>query len=94
MVYLLFGCLLEWGLPLSLPHTNEVIDEVEVHTINNGDLMACFSQNISETVVKEIAKRQPLRAVFRDNSFANSPEKINVEEIFKLISPNTSVKVL
>ncbi len=91
---LLFGCLLEWGLPLSLPHTNEVIDEVEVHTINNGDLMACFSQNISETVVKEIAKRQPLRAVFRDNSFANSPEKINVEEIFKLISPNTSVKVL
>lgn len=91
---LLFGCLLEWGLPLSLPHTSEVIDEVEVHTINNGDLMACFSQNISETVVKEIAKRQHLRAVFRDNSFANSPEKINVEEIFKLISPNTSVKVL
>jgi len=91
---LLFGCLLEWGLPLSLPHTSEVIDEVEVHTINNGDLMACFSQNISETVVKEIAKRQPLRAVFRDNSFANSPEKINVEEIFKLMAPNTSVKVL
>lgn len=91
---LLFSCLLEWGLPLSLPHISEVIDGVEVHTINDGDLMACFAQNISESVVKEIAKRQPLRAVFRDNSFANSPEKINVEEIFKLMAPNTSVKVL
>lgn len=91
---LLFGCLLEWGLPLSLPHVSEEIDGAQVHTINDGDLIACFAQNISETVVKEIAKRQPLRAVFRDNSFANSPEKINVEEIFKLMAPNTSVKVL
>lgn len=91
---LLFGCLLEWGLPLSLPHVSEEIDGVQVHTINDGDLIACFAQNISEAVVKEIAKRQPLRAVFRDNSFANSPEKINVEEIFKLMAPNTSVKVL
>ena len=91
---LLFGCLLEWGLPLSLPHTSEQIDSVQVHTINDGDLIACFAQNISEAVVKEIAKRQPLRAVFRDNSFANSPEKINVEEIFKLMAPNTRVKVL
>ena len=91
---LLFGCLLEWGLPLSLPHVSEEIDGVQVHTINDGDLMACFAQHISEVVVKEIAKRQPLRAVFRDNSFANSPEKINVEEIFKLMAPNTSIKVL
>lgn len=91
---LLFGCLLEWGLPLSLPHVSEEINGVQVHTINDGDLIACFAQNISEAVVKEIAKRQPLRAVFRDNSFANSPEKINVEEIFKLMAPNTSVKVL
>lgn len=91
---LLFGCLLEWGLPLSLPHVSEEIDGVQVHSINDGDLIACFAQNISEAVVKEIAKRQPLRAVFRDNSFANSPEKINVEEIFKLMAPNTSVKVL
>ena len=91
---LLFGCLLEWGLPLSLPHASEEIDGVLVHTINDGDLIACFAQNISEVVVTEIAKRQPLRAVFRDNSFANSPAKINVEEIFKLMAPNTSVKVL
>ena len=91
---LLLGCLIEWGLPLSLPHASEEIDGVLVHTINDGDLIACFAQNISEVVVTEIAKRQPLRAVFRDNSFANSPEKINVEEIFKLMAPNTSVKVL
>ena len=91
---LLFGCLLEWGLPLSLPHVSEEIDGVLVHNINDGDLIACFAQNISEVVVKEIAKRQPLRTVFRDSSFANSPEKINVEEIFKLMAPNTSVKVL
>lgn len=91
---LLFGCLIEWGLPLSLPHTSQEIDGVLIHTINDGDLIACFAQNISEAVVKEIAKRHPLRAVFRDSSFANSPEKINVEEIFKLMAPNTSIKVL
>lgn len=91
---LLFGCLLEWGLPLSLPHISEKTDGILIHTINDGDLIACFAQNISEVVVKEIAKRQPLRAVFRDSSFANSPQKINVEEIFKLMAPNTSVKVI
>ena len=91
---LLYGCLLEWGLPLSLSHTSEEIGGVTVYTINDGDLIACFANNISETVIKEIARRQPLRIVFRDSSFANSPEKINVEEIFKLVSPKTSVKVL
>jgi len=91
---LLFACLIEWGLPLSLPHTSDEVNGVLVHTINDGDLIACFAENISEMVVKEIAKRHPLRAVFRDSSFANSPGKINVEEIFKLMAPNTSVKVL
>ncbi|MBU7006439.1 site-specific DNA-methyltransferase [Phosphitispora fastidiosa] len=91
---LLYSCLLEWGLPLSLPHTSEEIGGVTVHTINDGDLIACFADNISEAVIKEIAKRQPLRALFRDSSFASSPEKINVEEIFKLLAPKTSVKVI
>lgn len=50
---------------------------------NDGDLIACFDKNISDAMVKEIAKCQPLRAVFRDSSFASSPEKINGEEIFK-----------
>ena len=91
---LLYACLLDWGLPLSMPHTHEKIGGFTVHTYNNGDLIACFDKHISDAVVKEIAKRQPLRAVFRDSSFTSSPEKINVEEIFKLLAPNTSVKVL
>ena len=84
---LLFGCLIDWGLPLSLPYSSEQIDGCTVHTYNDGDLIACFDANIPESVVKEIAKRKPLRAVFRDSGFASSPEKINVFEIFKLYMP-------
>jgi len=91
---LLFGCLLDWGLPLSIPHTHEKVDGFTVHTYNGGDLIACFEERISETAIREIARRQPLRAVFRDSSFTSSPEKINVFEIFKLLAPNTSVKVI
>lgn len=91
---LLFGCLLDWGLPLSLPHTSETIEGCTVHTYNDGDLIACFDENIPDSVIKAIAKKQPLRAVFRDSSFANSPAKINVGEIFKLLAPDTRVKVL
>ena len=91
---LLFGCLLEWGLPLSLPYHSEQIDGFTVHTYNDGDLIACFDADISEKAIREIARRKPLRVVFRDSSFATSPERINVEEIFKLLAPNTSVKVL
>ena len=84
---LLFGCLIDWGLPLSMPYTSEQIEDCTVHTYNDGDLIACFDANIPESVVKEIASRKPLRAVFRDSSFANSPAKINVFEIFKLYMP-------
>ena len=91
---LLFGCLLEWGLPLSMPYTSEQIEGCTVHTYNDGDLIACFDENIPDAVIKEIARRQPLRAVFRDSSFADSPAKINVGEIFKMLAPDTRVKVL
>ena len=91
---LLFSCLLEWGLPLSLPYSSERIEDYTVHNYNNGDLIACFEENIPDSVIKEIAKKQPLRAVFRDSSFANSPSKINVGEIFKLLAPDTRVKVI
>lgn len=91
---LLFGCLLDWGLPLSLPYTSETIDKFTVHTYNEGDLIACFNEDVSEDIVKEIARKKPLRAVFRDSSFNNSASKINVFEIFKMISPETSVKVI
>ena len=91
---LLFGCLLEWGLPLSLPYQSEDIEGCTVHNYNDGDLIACFDENIPDSVIKIIAKRQPLRAVFRDSSFAGSPAKINVTQIFKELAPDTSVKVL
>ena len=96
---LLFGCLLDWGLPLSMQYSSEKIDGVTVHTYRNKDgalidLIACFDKAIPESVIKTIAKRQPLRVVFRDDSFADSPSKINVSEIFKMISPDTRVKVI
>lgn len=91
---LLFGCLLEWGLPLSLPYNSKKIEECTVHNYNDGDLIACFDEKIPDSVIKNIAKRKPLRAVFRDSSFADSPSKINVGEIFKLLSPDTRVKVI
>ncbi|MDR3313970.1 MAG: site-specific DNA-methyltransferase [Oscillospiraceae bacterium] len=91
---LLFGCLLDWGLPLSMPHTHEQIDGFTVHTYNSDDLIACFEEKISETAIRKIAGRKPLRAVFRDSSFTSSPEKINVFEIFKLLAPNTTVRVI
>ncbi|MCI8403090.1 MAG: site-specific DNA-methyltransferase [Lachnospiraceae bacterium] len=91
---LLFGCLLEWGLPLSMTCTCEKIENRTVYTCNNGDLIACFDDNISDTVIKEIAVRRPLRAVFRDSCFTGSPAKINMGEIFKMLAPDTRVKVL
>ena len=91
---LLFGCLLDWGLPISLPYSTETIDGKNVHIYNDGDLVACFEEKISEKVIREIAKMQPLRAVFRDGSFDGSPAKINVEEIFKMLAPDTRIKVI
>jgi adenine-specific DNA-methyltransferase len=91
---LLYGVMLDWGLPLSLSHKIEEVEGVSIHTVDEGSLVACFAKEVSEKVVREIAKRQPLRVVFRDSSFANSPDKINVEEIFKLLAPDTTVKVI
>ena len=91
---LLFGCLLEWGLPLSLPYRSEEIEGCKVHTYNENDLVSCFDENVPETVVREIAKRKPLRVVFRDSSFADSPSKINVGEIFKMLAPDTRIRVI
>ena len=91
---LLYGVLLDWGVLLSLPHTTETIDGKRVHFVNEDNLVACFEDNVSEAVVREIAKRKPERVVFRDSSFSSSPEKINVTEIFKTLSPDTTVKVI
>ena len=90
---LLFGCVLDWGLPLSLPYHSETIDGCTVHTYNDGDLVACFDEHVPESVVTAIAKRMPLRAVFRDASFANSADKINVFEIFKRYMPESANEI-
>ncbi len=92
---LLYGVLLDWGMPLSSKHQIETIGGVRVHTVDDGGgLIACFADKVSETVIREIAKRRPGRAVFRDSSFMGSPDKINVEEIFKLLAPRTGVRVI
>ena len=94
---LLFACLVDWGVELSMPLKTESIDGVKIHTMNDGDtpaLIACFAQNIPETVVRKIAARHPIKAVFRDSSFADSPAKINLTEIFKTYSQETEIKVL
>ena len=91
---LLYGVMLDWGLQLSLSHKMEEISGVTVHIVDEGSLVACFAERVSEEVVRAIAKKQPLRVVFRDGSFKNSADKINIEEIFKLLAPNTTVKVL
>ena len=91
---LLYGCLLEWGIPLSLRYRTVETDGKAIQIYNEGDLVACFDCNITENVVKSMAKMQPHRAVFRDAGFRCSAEKINVEELFKLYSPKTVVKVL
>lgn len=91
---LLYGCLLDWGVELSLPHKVEIIDGKRVHIVDNDALIACFEENIPETVIRKIANMKPLRVVFRDGSFSNDDNKINITEIFKLITPDTTVKVI
>lgn len=91
---LLYGVLLDWGVELSRPHKIEEIDGKRVHIVNNDDLVACFESSISETVIRKIAEKKPTRVVFRDGSFNTDDHKINVEEIFKLLAPDTTVKVI
>ena len=104
---LLYGVLLDWGLKLTDNHKIVELNGVRVHCYNfdagtcldsglprDCALMACFADKVGEDVIRAIAKSEPQRAVFRDSSFTDSPEKINVTEIFKLLAPDTSVKVI
>ncbi len=91
---LLFGCLLEWGLELNKSINSKVIDGYTVYKYGTDDLAACFGNSIPEKVVRRIASEQPLRVVFRDSSFETDAEKVNVTEIFKLLSPETELKVI
>lgn len=91
---LLYGCLLDWGLELSMPHETKQIDGVAVHYVNQTDLIACFNTDVSEAVIRKIAADKPLRVVFRDSCFKNVSDKTNINELFKAISPETQIKVI
>ena len=80
---LLFGCMLDWGVQLSLPMTSEEVDGKMVYTVNEGDLVACFSEKVTDNVVKAMAEKQPLRVIFRDSCFEQDADKINIYETFK-----------
>lgn len=91
---LLFQVLLDWGVDLSLSIRSEKISGKTVYFVDENALAACFESGIDEDFVKLLAERNPLRAVFRDSGYGDDSTKINVEQIFKLISPSTEVKTL
>lgn len=80
---LLFGCMLDWGVKLSLPMTSEEVDGKMIYTVNEGDLVACFAEDVTENVVKAMADKMPLRVIFRDSCFSEDSAKINIYETFK-----------
>jgi adenine-specific DNA-methyltransferase len=91
---LLFQVLVDWGVDLTLPLHQEKIRGKTVFFVNEKpyDLIACFETGITEELVKELARHEPLRVVFRDNGFVSDAVKINVEQIFRQLSPGTDVK--
>jgi len=91
---LLFQVLLDWGVDLTLPIQSESISGKKVFFVDQDALAACFEPNLDEEFIKMLAERKPLRAVFRDSGFGSDSTKINLEQIFKLISPNTDVKTI
>lgn len=80
---LLFGCMLDWGVQLSLPMTTEEVEGKKIYTINDGDLVACFADKVTDNVVRAMAEKQPLRVIFRDSCFERDADKINIYETFK-----------
>ena len=80
---LLFGCMLDWGVKLSLPMSSEEVDGKMIYTVNDGDLVACFADKVTDKVVKAMADKQPLRVIFRDSCFEQDADKINIYETFK-----------
>lgn len=80
---LLFGCMLDWGVQLFLPMTTEEVDGKMIYTVNEGDLVACFAEKVTDNVVRAMAEKQPLRVIFRDSCFERDADKINIYETFK-----------
>lgn len=80
---LLFDCMLRWGVELSLSLSSQKVDGCTIHNVNDGDLVACFDGKVTESVIDAIAALSPVRVVFRDNSFDEAAQKMNLFELFK-----------
>lgn len=91
---LLFQVLLDWGVDLTLPIRKETIQGKTVFFVDDDALVACFDLRINEALIKELAIKEPLRVVFRDDGFESDAVKINAEQIFKQVSPHTEVKAI
>ncbi|WP_182141904.1 site-specific DNA-methyltransferase [Schaalia sp. JY-X169] len=91
---LLFQVLLDWGLELSLPIVREMVDDRDVFSVDDGALIACFAESVTPEVVRVIADREPLRAVFRDDAFESDAARINTEQVFREVSPATEVRTI
>ena len=91
---LLFQIMLDLGVLLSSKIEEEVIEGKKVFSVADGYLIACFDSNVTDDVVREIAKRKPFYAVFRDSSMATDSVATNFEQIFETYSPETVRKVL
>lgn len=89
---LLFQIMLDWGLELSLPIHIETIQGKQVYCVAKDALIACFDDGITEELVKQLAGKQPLRLLFRDNYYANNDVKINAGQLVKQLSPKTELK--
>ncbi len=91
---LLFQVLLDWGLEPTMPISVEQIAAHEVFVVEDGALVACFDDQLTPPLVREIAKREPLRAVFRDSGFRSDADRINAEQVFAEVSPGTDLKAI
>lgn len=91
---LLFQVMLDWGLDLSLPIAIITVDRAEVFSVDNDALLACFTDELSPAVVRAMAERHPLRAVFKDAGFPDDAARINAEQLFREISPGTDVRAI
>lgn len=91
---LLFQVLVDWGIDLTLPIRREVVQGKTIFFVDDNALAACFDAGVTEDLVKYLAGLHPLRIVFRDNGFVSDAVKINVEQIFRELSPGTDVKAI
>lgn len=91
---LLFQVLIDWGVELTLPINRETLHGKTVYSVDGNALIACFEAGVTDDLVKDIAARAPLRAVFRDTSFARDADRINAEQLFRQLSPGTELKAI